>query len=79
MLAKEDVKADVEHLKQQEQELAETVRRAKRQSVAAKISKLRPGGSRKLAAVRLENGEVVSEPAAIVQALQRHWQQTLRS
>ena len=40
---------------------------------------LRPGGNRKLTAIKLETDEVVTKPEEIARALHQHWKHTFKS
>ena len=75
-LAKTDIREELETLNQESPDLPEAQISIRRQAISAKIAKLKPGGRRQLQAIKTSDGNVVTDPKTMAQALKQHWEPT---
>ena len=72
-LAREDVRHELHELSNARHNEADDETSSRRESIAAKIRKLKPGASTSLRALRAEDGSVITTPRALAAELSRHW------
>ncbi|CAK0888681.1 unnamed protein product [Prorocentrum cordatum] len=72
-LARADIAQDVDGLRKDLPLLSDSAAAARREGIAAKIRRLKPGGSAQVRAVRHWGGSIAASPESIAAALAAHW------
>lgn len=75
-LARTTILDDLREFQQQQPDLPDSVRTARRQALNARIARLRPGAATSIKAVQQQDGEITTNPGHMAQALRAHWERT---